>query len=117
MKELSRDLDFVNNSIEKRNIRNVQGYWLKNLTSLLDKLVVYLQHFLDAGVVPDWLTRGRTVLIQKDKAKRSIANNYQPVTYLPLVWKLLTDILANEIYDYLEKKMFLPEEQKGCRRK
>ena len=26
-------------------------------------------------------------------------------------------ILADEIYDYLEKKMLLPEKQKGCRRK
>ena len=56
--------------------------------------------------------------IQKDKAKGNIANNYRSITCLPLVWKLLTDeILADEIYDYLEKKMLLPEEQKGCRRK
>ena len=33
------------------------------------------------------------------------------------MWKLLTGILADEIYDYLEKKMLLPEEQKRCRRK
>ena len=33
------------------------------------------------------------------------------------MWKLLASILADEIYDYLEKKMLLPEEQKGCRRK
>ena len=29
----------------------------------------------------------------------------------------MTDILADKIYDYLEKAMTLPEEQKGCRRK
>ena len=55
--------------------------------------------------------------IQKDKAKGNIANNYRSITCLPLLWKLLTGILADEIYDYLEKKMLLPEEQKGCRRK
>ena len=27
----------------------------------------------------------------------------------------MTGILANEIYDYLEMKMLLPEELKGCR--
>ena len=43
----------------------------------------------------------------------NIASNYRPVICLPL----LTSILADEIYDYLEKKMLLPEEQKGCRRK
>ena len=83
---------------------------------MLDKLVVYLQDCLDSGVVPDWLTRGRTVLIQKNKAKGNIPSNYRPITCLPLVWKLLTGILADEIYAYLEKKMLLPEEQKGRRR-
>ena len=33
------------------------------------------------------------------------------------MWKLLTGILADEIYYYLEKNMLLPEERKGCRRK
>ena len=31
---------------------NVQGYWLKNLTPLHDRLVMYLQECLDSGVVP-----------------------------------------------------------------
>ena len=31
---------------------NVQGYWLKNLTPLHDRLVKYLQECLDSGVVP-----------------------------------------------------------------
>ena len=88
---------------------NVQGYCLKNLTPFYDKLVVYSQEFPDSGVVPDWLTKGRTVLIQRDKAKGNIASNYRPITCLPLVRKLLTGILADEIYDYLEKKTLLPE--------
>ena len=91
---------------------NVQGYVLKNLTRL-----VYLHDCLESGVVPDWLTKRRTVLIQKDKAKGNIESNYRPITCLPLVWKLLTGILKDEIYDYLEKNILLPEEQKGCRRK
>ena len=94
---------------------NVQGYWLKHLTQLHDKLIVYLQDCLDSGLVPDWLTKGR--IVQKDKATGNIASNYRPITCLPLVWKLLTGILEDEIYDYLEKNILLPEEQKGCRRK
>ena len=43
---------------------NVRGHWLKNLIPLHDKLVVYLQDCLNSGVPPDWLTRGRTVLIR-----------------------------------------------------
>ena len=52
---------------------NVQGYWLENLTPLHDRLVVYLQECLDSGVVSGWLTKGRDVLIQKDKAKGKFA--------------------------------------------
>ena len=55
---------------------NAQGYRLKNLTPFHDKLVVHLQECLDSGVVPVWLTKGRTVLIQKNKAKGYIASNY-----------------------------------------
>ena len=76
---------------------------------------MYLQDCLDSGVLPGWLTKVRTVLIQKDKTNGNIASNYWPITRLPLVWKLLTGILTDEIYDYLEKKVLLPEEQKGCR--
>ena len=68
-------------------------------------------------MVPDWLTKEQTVLIQKDKTKGNIASNYRPITCLPLVWKLLTGVLTDQIYDYLERKMLLPEKQKGCRRK
>ena len=94
---------------------NVLGYWLKNLTPLHDKLLVYLQDCLDSGVVPDWLIKGRIVLIQNDKANGNIASNYRPIKCLPIVWKLLTGKLADENYDYLEKKMLFLEEQKRFR--
>ena len=63
------------------------------------------------------MTTGRTILIQKDKSKGNIPCNYRPITCPPLVWKLLTGILADEIYEHLEESCVLPEEQKGCRRK
>ena len=63
------------------------------------------------------MTKGRTVLIQKDKSKGTFASNYRPITCLPLCWKILTALLTDEIYAFLENNQFLPEEQKGCRRK
>ena len=30
------------------------------------------------------------------------------------MWKLTTGILADNMYDYLERERILPEEQKGC---
>ena len=62
------------------------------------------------------MTHGRTALCQKDPRKGNTAYNYRPITCLPLMWKLLTGVIADEMYNYLEREKILPEEQKGCRR-
>ena len=64
--------------------------------------------------VPSWLTKGRTALLQKDKSKGNIASNYRPIICLPLMWKLLSGVIENQIYGYLDQQKLLPEEQKGC---
>ena len=66
--------------------------------------------------LPEWITHGRTVLCQKDPRKGNTADNYRPTTCLPLMWKLLTGVIAEEMYNYLEREKILPEEQKGYRR-
>ena len=94
----------------------VQGYWIKNFTSLQKRITEQLDDCLQLNSVPAWLTTGRTVLIVKNKELESIATNFRPITCLPLIWKLLTGILADELYQHLESKELLPEDQKGCRR-
>ena len=66
--------------------------------------------------MPSWLTRGRTSLLQKDASKGNVASNYRPLTCLPLMWKLLTGVIADQIYEHLDQEKLLPEEQKGCRK-
>ena len=94
----------------------VQGFWLMNFSSLHEKVRLQLKECLDSGFVPSWLTRGRTSLLQKDKSKGNVASNYRPITCLPLMWKLLTGLIANQIYAHLDQEKLLPEEQKGCRK-
>ena len=94
----------------------VRGFWFKKLTSLHGPLTHALQECVANGVVPDWLTKGRTVLIQKDKSKGKAVSNYRPIACLPLMWKLLTGIFALKIYDHLQTNNALPFEQKGCRK-
>ena len=55
--------------------------------------------------------------MQKHKENGKAASNYRPITSLPLVWKLLTGVIAEEIYESLDTNLLLPQEQKGCRRK
>ena len=94
----------------------VHGYWYKRFSSLHYQMATTLNECLAADQVPDWMTRGRTDLIQKENAKGNIASNYRPITYLPLMWKILTGIIAEEVYTLLEERELLSEEQKGCRK-
>ena len=72
----------------------VQGFWLKNFKSIQEGLRRNLQKCLVNGNVPMWMTKGRIILMQKDKEKGKAASNYRPITYLPLFWKLLTGAIA-----------------------
>ena len=94
---------------------DLQGFWLKSFSSLDERVRLQLKECLDSGFVPSWLTRGRTSLLQKYKSKGNVASNYRPITCLPLMWKLLTDVIADQIYAHLDQES-LPEEQKGCRK-
>ena len=62
--------------------------------------------------MPSWLTKGRASLLQKDNIKSNITSNYRPITCLPLMWNLLTGVIANQIYGHLDIQKLLPEEQK-----
>ena len=63
----------------------VQGYWFKNLTSIHPLLGALLNDCLNSGETPDWLTRGTTVLIMKDKSKGGEVTNYRPITCLSIL--------------------------------
>ena len=94
----------------------VQGFWFKNFSSLHERVRLQLQECLDSGFVPCWMSIGRTSLLWKDNSKGNVASNYRPITCLPLMWKLLTGVIADQIYPHLDEEKLLPEEQKGCRK-
>ena len=94
----------------------VQGFWFKQITNLHESIAKHLQECLNEGNVPDWMVKGRTVLIQKDKAKGAAVGNFRPIACLPLMWKLLTGIFAEGLYQHLTENSLFPAEQKGCRK-
>ena len=52
----------------------------------------------------------------KRHLKRTALKNYRPLTFLPMMWKLLTAQIREEIYDSLIRRELLPKEKKGCRK-
>ena len=62
------------------------------------------------------MTIGRTILSAEDAEKGIKVGNYRPITCLSLMWKSLTGVILDTIYDHLARSKLLPEEQKGCRK-
>ena len=90
---------------------SVQGYWIKNLSSLNERVSSQMNRIMmGEDDLPEWMTHGRTVLCQKDPRKGNTADNYRHITCFPLMWKLLTGVIAEEMYNYLEREKILPEE-------
>ena len=59
-----------------------------------------------------WIGTGKTILYQKDPGKETVGDNYWPISGLPVMWKLMTGMIANSVYEYLEMYNLLPVEQK-----
>ena len=93
------------------------GFWFKNITALHHAMALGLDDCLKTGNVPDWMVKEGTVLIQQDSAKGTVASNYRAIACLPIMWKLLTGIFAEETYVHLKDNNLLPGEQKVCRKR
>ena len=95
----------------------VQCFWIKRLNKIHGRIAAQLNEILEGTKeIPAWMTYGRTVSCQKDAAKGNSVENFRPITCLPLMWKLLTGIVSEDIYCFMENENLFPEEQKGCRR-
>ena len=73
------------------------------MTNLLERIAEQLNRTLiGESDLPGWMTYGHTILCQKDVSKGNAFENYRPISCLPLMWKLLTGVIAEEMYVYLE---------------
>ena len=92
----------------------IHRFRFKKFTSIHDRLALEMNKCLQRAHVPEWMTKGRTILIQKDPSKEIAPNNYRPITCLPMMWKILRAQIREEIYYSLTSRSLFPDEQKGC---
>ena len=110
-----------------QNLRRIDRVRLKEKTKLGDEVIDSVQlsnitkhnKLLKCGALV--ITQLLEIKETKNKRKKEPfwkkpIDQYRPLTCLPLIWKLLAVIVADEIYSHLEENSLLPEEQKGCRR-
>ena len=88
----------------------IHSFWFKKFNSLHGRLALEMNRCLQGTQVPDWMTKGKSKLIQKDPSKGTVPNNYRPITCLPI----LTAQIREKIYYSLSSHELFPGEQKGC---
>ena len=63
---------------------------------------------LQGALVPDWMTKGNTTLIQKEPSKGTDSNNYRPIICLPMMWGIQTiQIREKNYYSLTSHGLFL----------
>ena len=74
-------------------------------------IAFHLESCITRGEVQKCMATGHTVLLLKNKRKGNEVNSYRKITCLPLMWKLITGIVADEIYNHLAGNDLLQEQQ------
>ena len=85
----------------------IHGFWFKKLTPIHNRLTLEMNKCIQGAHMPEWMTKGKTTLIQKDPSKETTPNNYRPITCLPMMWRILTEQISHRLF---------PEKLKECRK-
>ena len=56
----------------------IHGFWFKKFTSIHDRLALEMNRCLQDAQVPDWMTKEKTTLIQKDQVKELLKTIIDP---------------------------------------
>ena len=103
-----------NAKLEGTGHDGVQWFWIKRLDKMHERIATQLNEILEGTKeIPSWMTYRRTVLRQKDPAKGNSVENFRPITCLPLMWKLLTDIISEDMYCFMENEKLTSRGAKG----
>ena len=113
-KKFTKNNTKKNIKLENASYDGIHGFWFKKFTSIHVRLALEMNRCLQGAQIPEWMTKGKTTLIQKDPSKGSTLNNNRPIICQPMMWKILTEQIREEIYYSLTSCRLFPEEQKGC---
>ncbi|CAH2093004.1 unnamed protein product [Euphydryas editha] len=117
------DLDKVKNAIKKTQnwktpgIDKIQNFYIKYLTNTHSYMAkAFDRIFKGTEETEEWFTTGQVVLIPKNSSDTDNPRNWRPIACLPTMYKILTSIIAEELYTYCEQHKIIAVEQRGCRR-
>jgi len=97
-------------------IDKVPNYWLYHMFAMHELMAKKISEIIsEPDKMPNWLAEGTTYLLAKS-TETTNAKNYRPITCLSTTYKILTSILTDRMYAFMEANKLFPLEQKGCKK-
>ena len=94
----------------------ITNFWISSLFKGHEKLVSLLPEIVEfPDKAPKWLSEGISYLSPKTKDTKN-PKNYRPIICLTATYKLLTSILTERTYTFMENDKAFPLKQKGFKR-
>lgn len=102
---------------ESRRTCSVQRFWINTFTSC-HKLIAeqYTALINREEKMPRWLIKLQMMLLLENASNGNSADNYRQISYLSLIWKLLSGG-NSDLYKFLDKNDMLLTEEISCRRR
>ena len=74
------------------------------------QLSIIINNSLAMGLVPDMAKLAKIISIYKEKDKKKIST-YRPISLLPVISKILENVVHKNLYTFLEKNKVLYQSQ------
>lgn len=113
--EISKIIKNMKNSNSK-DIFDIDANLVKEvLPFIAQPLTKSINQCLENGIFPETLKLAKTVPIHK-KGDPSDANNYRPISIVPIFSKIIETVMNTQLIAYLEQNSILSQSQFGFRR-
>ena len=91
----------------------LHNFWINQFKSLNKPIAIaYSVVINDPQQILEWLVEETTNLLPKNE-ETWIPKNYRPIAYLPTTFKILTSVITDRKYNYLENESIMTPEQRG----
>ena len=102
---------------ETLGLNGFHGFCFKKFTPVHNRLATERHKYIQKSEIPEWMTKRKSTLIQKDRLKGTVPNKYRPITCLPMMWKILRAKIREKICYILINHWILSDKQKGYRKR
>ena len=119
MEEFTITVKKLHQTVQKRKnwsapgINGVQNIWWKKFKGTRIAILRCFNQWLEQPEeIPDWLTRGRTVLLPKTEDLRN-ERNYRPITCFNTCYKIFMGMIGNYLKEHAEGNNIWDRNQQG----